>query len=146
VIRRAILLSEEQKRKASRLLEGFDATASAYLFGSTSVGCARSGSDIDIAVRVRNGVPSEERFEIRMALVSDLEPLFDAPVDVLVMNDASLAILYQVFSNGDPLFIRDPEEEEQFRVNRLKAFFDFRYYLDRDFDETERFFGKASRG
>ena len=140
------MLSEEQKRKASRLLEGFDAIASAYLFGSTSLGCARSGSDLDIAVRVRNGVPSEERFEIRMALLSDLEPLFDAPVDVLVMNDASLAILHQVLSYGVPLFIRDPEEEEQFRVNRLKAFFDFRYYLDRDFDETERFFRKASHG
>jgi len=146
VIRRAILLSEEQKKKASRLFEGFEDIASAYLFGSTSVGCARNGSDLDMAVRIRNGVPPGERFEIRTALLSDLEPLFDAPVDVLVMNDASLAILHQVFSNGVPLFIRDPEDEEQYRLNRLKAFFDFRYYLDRDFAETKRFFRKASHG
>ena len=38
------------------------------------------------------------------------------------------------------------EEEEQLRVDWLKAFFDFSAYLDRDFDEKERVLRKGRHG
>ncbi len=59
------------------------------------------------------------------------------------MNEASLVMLHQVFSGGIPLLIKNQEEEERFKLFKLKEFFDFKYYLDKDFTETKHFFESA---
>jgi hypothetical protein len=52
------------------------------------------------------------------------------------MNEASLVMLHQIISTGIPIFIKEAVAEEHFKVMKIKEFFDFRYYLDKDFSET----------
>jgi uncharacterized protein len=130
--------------KFAGAFEAYPEILSAYLFGSTATGHARTGSDVDIAVRLVAGLCAEERFQIRLGLMDRLEQRVDRSVDVVVMNDASLIMLNQIFSSGIRLFIRDPDDEERLKILKQKEFFDFRYYLDRDFEQMRVFFG-ASR-
>ena len=135
------VLSAQEKARLADMLGRQDALLSAYLFGSMSHGRTRKGSDADIAVRFQRGMPGDRRFEVRGELQSLLETYFNRTVDLVVMNDASLVLLYQVFSTGILLFARDPLDEEAFRLQKLKEFFDFRFYLSEDDTETARFFG-----
>jgi predicted nucleotidyltransferase len=130
-----------------RLAEAFECHAevlSAYLFGSTVGGHARKGSDIDLAVRLLPELSVEERFDLRLKLIEEIEKLVESTVDVVVMNDTALIMLHQIFSRGIPVFIRHPDDEERYRILKQKEFFDFRYYLDRDFSEMKRFFGATA--
>jgi len=140
------LLTSEQMRLLTEALASHGEILSAYLFGSRSLGCDHKESDADVAVRFADKDHMASRFEIQMALQAPLEAVFQGPVDIVGMNDASLIMLHQIFSYGMPLFIRDLEDEERFKWKKLKEFFDFRYYLDKDAVETKRYFEKADHG
>jgi uncharacterized protein len=130
----------------SKLAEAFEAypeVLSAYLFGSTATGHARANSDVDIAVRLASDLSAEERFQIRIELIERLEQLADRTVDVVVMNDSALIMLNQIFSSGIQVFIRNLDDEERLKILKQKEFFDFRYYLDRDFEQMKAFFGAS---
>lgn len=137
------MLSSEQKNRLPRILASHGEILSAYLFGSRSLGDDHRARDADVAIRFADELPRVTCFEIRTALLVPLEEIFQSPVEIVRMNDASLIMLHQIFSYGIPLLIRDPEDEEHFRWKKLKEFFDFRYYLEKDAAETKRFFGKA---
>ena len=72
--------------RIAETLEGHGDVLSAYLFGSTATGHARSGSDIDIAVRLAPRLDSQSRFQLRMALIDHIEKIVDRPVDMVVIN------------------------------------------------------------
>lgn len=127
-------------------VEGRHEVLSAYLFGSSATGHVRSGSDVDIAIRLVADLSTEERFRIRLELIECLEMRIDRNVDVVVLNDAAHILVNQVFTHGIPVFIRDPNDEERFKVLKLKEFFDFRYYLDRDFEQMREYFAGGGNG
>ena len=99
---------------------------------------------MDIAVRLVPGLSAEKHFQLRLELIDRIEKLVELTVDVVLMNDAGLIMLNQIFSHGMPVFIRGTEDEESFKVLKQKEFFDFRYYLDRDFDQMKRYFGATT--
>ncbi len=134
------MLSSREKKRLAEAIERHPGIISAYLFGSRSLGHARKDSDVDVAVRIADEVTAKSRFEIKLELQAHLEDLLHNPVDVVIMNEASLVMLHQIFSSGIPLVIKNQEEEEQFKLLKLKEFFDFKYYLDKDFAETKHFF------
>lgn len=114
---------------------------SAYLFGSVATGHSREASDCDIAVRLTTDLDPHQRFQLRLELIDRIEKILDRPVDIVIMNDAALLLIHQVFSAGIRLFVRDPADEERYNVLKEKEFFDFRYYIDRDFDQMRQYFG-----
>jgi predicted nucleotidyltransferase len=118
---------------------------SAYLFGSTVQGGARSTSDVDIAVRVDEALPNDACFDLKMQLIDDLEKCLGHKVDVIIMAHASLKMIRQILVNGELVFARDLEEELDYRLRKQKEFFDFKYYLDRDIQDTREFF-ESSHG
>jgi predicted nucleotidyltransferase len=130
--------------KLTSAIEAYPEVLSGYLFGSTATGHAHKDSDVDIAVRLVSGLSAEKRFQLRLELIDRIEKLVELAVDIVLMNDASLIMLNQVFSHGMPVFIRDTEDEEQFKLLKQKEFFDFRYYLDRDLDQMKRYFGATA--
>lgn len=140
------MLTSEQKEQLSRILTSHAEILSAYLFGTKSLGDDHRARDADVAVRFAEKTPVESCFDIRMALLIPLEKVLQSPVDIVQMNEASLIMLHQIFSYGIPLLIRDPEDEEHFKWKKLKEYFDFRYYVEKDAVETKRFFGKADHG
>ena len=125
----------------ARAIEGRQEILSAYLFGSMASGHARTGSDVDIAVRLETGLSVDERFRIRLELMESLEKKIDRIVDVVVLNDAALILVNQVLSHGIPIFIRDKNDEEILKVLKQKEFYDFRYYIERDFGKMAEYFG-----
>ena len=139
------ILLEPLLARLSPLIEAYPEVLSAYLFGSMATGHARKDSDLDIAVRLDPHLSSEERFQLRLELIDRVEKVVELSVDVIVMDDAALIMLNQIFSYGIPVFIRDVEDEEKFKLLKQKELFDFRYYLDRDFDQMKRYFGVTFR-
>jgi len=117
---------------------------SAYQFGSTVLGAENDRSDVDIAVRIEGTPSAEQLFELRLKLMDELEVIIDRPVDVVIMNRASLKMLRSIFTVGAPLFIRDPEAERHYKLLKQKEYFDFRHYIDRDITEMKRYFGATN--
>lgn len=139
-----IILTAPLLSKLARVIESYPKILSGYLFGSTATGHARKGSDMDIAVRLVPDLSAEKRFQIRLELIDRIEKLVDRAVDVVLINDVALIMLNQIFSYGIPVFIRDIEDEDNFKLLKQKEYFDFRHYLERDFDQMKCYFGAAA--
>ncbi len=140
-----ITLTKPLLSKLAAVFEASLEVLSGYLFGSTATGHRRKASDVDVAVRLAPGLSAEERFRIRLELIGRIEKLIERSADVVLMNDAGLIMINQILSNGIPVFVRDVQDEEHFKLLKQKEFFDFRYYIDRDFEQMKRYFGVSAR-
>lgn len=80
----------------------------AVLFGSFVAADRPDFRDIDIAVYFDPArVPADRRLRAALELGADLERrLPPYPVDILVLNDAPLAVAFRA-TQGEPLFARD---------------------------------------
>jgi predicted nucleotidyltransferase len=125
----------------SQIFHRTEEVRSAYLFGSVAEGVSNPRSDLDIAVRLEPELGAEEKHRIRMDLIAELEDLHERQVDVVVLNDASLKMIYQVFNHGKSVYIRRLEEEENFRLKKQKEYFDFQYYLEKERRDLRAFYG-----
>lgn len=94
----------------------------AYLFGSTARGTARPRSDIDVAVLLREDGSVLER---RLALMADLaEAMGTNRVDVVVLNEAPVALAYRVLRDGRLLLSRDERARIEHRVTTVDRYID----------------------
>lgn len=103
-------------------LERHDDVLVAYLFGSTARGTAGPLSDVDVAVLLQeDGDPLERQLdlvgEVSSAIGSDL-------VDVILLNEASIALAYRVLRDGRLIFSRDERARIQHRVSTVDRYLD----------------------
>jgi hypothetical protein len=70
-----------------------------------------------------------------------LENIFTHPVDIAVLNSASLVMIRQVLIHGVLLYTRDTKNEHAWTIQKRKEYFDFKYYLDRNRNELKSYFG-----
>jgi uncharacterized protein len=133
----------KSKKELLPLFEGYPAIRSAYLFGSAATGHAGPESDIDIAIRFAPEPSPESAFNLRLELMDKLENIFTHPVDIVVLNSASLVMIRQVLTHGVLLYAENPEKENSWAIQKRKEYFDFKYYLDRNRNELKSFFGVA---
>ena len=124
-----------------RLFDGYETVRSAYLFGSKVTGFATEKSDLDVAIRLALDASPEEAYGIRIALMDDLEAIFNCPVDVVILNSASLKLIHQVFRSGNPIYVQLPDEEHAYRIRTQKAYFDFQYYINKERSDLRDFYG-----
>jgi len=91
----------------------------AYVFGSQARGEATDRSDVDIAVHFPGDAPAA--FEL------------DVPsgIDLLVLNDAPLAIKGRVATEGVLLFQTDEAAQVHWLAMTRKIYFDEKYRMDR---------------
>ena len=105
-----------------------------YLFGSQAKGKSGPLSDLDIAVllKIRQGQgTSKTAFWKRLELASDLMHACRRPdVDVVLLDEATPLLAYQVVRAGKLLYERDHFHRIEFEVGALKRFFDFRPFLE----------------
>lgn len=90
----------------------------AYVFGSQARGEATDRSDVDVAVHFPGDAPTA--FEL------DVPP----GVDLLVLNDAPLAIKGRVATEGFLLFQQDPSAQVHWLAMTRKIYFDEKYRMD----------------
>lgn len=118
---------------------------SAYVFGSVALGLATDRSDLDIAVRLDPALNAQDAFDLRLALIDEVEALIHRPVDVVVLNAASLKLIYQVLVDGRLIYTVDPDAEEDYRIQKRKEFFDFQYYIGDEKKALVEFFESGER-
>ena len=118
----------------SRLREYFEANARGvvcvYVFGSVARGTARGRSDIDVAVLLERDPPPKLAGSA-VSLGGDLERYLGYPVDLVVLNRASVDLVHRVLRDGLLVFDPRPRERIQFEVCARNAYFDLKPVLDR---------------
>lgn len=99
----------------------------AYLFGSLASGNAGALSDIDIAVFFDDTITDGRglTYSPECELSSDLEQILGQPVDLAVLNTASVFLRYQVLKKGELLFCRSEKERIQFHEETIRSYLDF---------------------
>lgn len=98
----------------------------AYLFGSLASGSAGVLSDIDIAVFFDETIDGrKEAYGPECQLPPDLEQILGQPVDLAVLNTASVFLRYQVLKKGELLFCRSEKERIRFHEETIRSYLDF---------------------
>ena len=99
--------------------------ASVYLFGSEAEGRSHRESDVDVGILLdRCRHPSaRDRFETRLALISELERgLKGRTVDVVILNDAPPQLGRHIATRGRRIYCSDTELDHAFvRDAQLRA-------------------------
>ena len=104
-------------------LEG---VAAVLLFGSHARGQAGPLSDVDVAVLIDASVPHATYPGTRLKLMGDLaEQLGHDDVDVVVLNEAPLALAYRVLRDGVLVYCRDRDHSVQFKARTVSQYLDF---------------------
>lgn len=95
--------------------------AVAYLFGSHARGTASALSDVDVAVLLAERWAPERHLEL---LDAGADVVGSARADVVVLNDAPVALAYRVLRDGRPLFVNDERARVQHWVHTVDRYLD----------------------
>lgn len=103
----------------------------AYIFGSRVDGTAGRDSDLDIAVLFDRKLAKNQRFNLRLLLMSRLEKFFGLKIDLVVLNDVNSVFLkYIISSEGRLIFSSSEDEYLDFECMAMNEYFDFKDFLD----------------
>jgi len=120
----------------ARLREFFAANAeregiaAAYLFGSVARGTAGPKSDVDVGI-LYSADPPLTLDGLGLELEGELEKILRVPVQVVVLNHASVDLLIRVLRDGKLLVDRDRSTRIRFEVKTRFEFWDLEPYLRR---------------
>jgi predicted nucleotidyltransferase len=97
----------------------------ASVFGSRATGRAHPRSDVDVAVWLDPGLEPARRLSTRLALERALAAVCPGgPVDLVVLNDAPLALRHRARAEGRPFLDRDPRTRVRLETDSLIAYLD----------------------
>jgi predicted nucleotidyltransferase len=102
--------------------------AAAYLFGSMARGTAGPRSDVDVGILYSENPPLTLE-GLGLDLEGDLEKLLRLPVQLVVLNHASVDLVIRVLRDGKLLVDRDRSRRVQFEVRKRNEFWDLEPYL-----------------
>lgn len=97
----------------------------AYLFGSQSQGNPGPLSDVDIAVLFPSDVKPSERFSKHLFLLHDILHLLETSnLDLVILNDAPIAICFNVIREGKILFSQNRPLQVRFEETVIRDYLD----------------------
>lgn len=102
-----------------------------YLFGSQATGKAGPLSDVDVGILPSEMLSSDERFDLRLKLMSSLADAFDVnDVDVVDLTDrgASTLIRFNAIQPSVVIFDRHPQRRKRFEFETMRDYFDQYFY------------------
>lgn len=104
----------------------------AYIFGSYAQNRIRGNSDIDIAIYLKKKIEIDTYFEMKMNLTEALKK----EVDLVILNDATPLLKYEIHKNKILLFSHNKTLEIQYKVKTLFEYSDMKKYLDLSYKRT----------
>ena len=108
--------------------------AFAYLFGSHATGRATARSDIDVAVHLapEDSVEGIDHLTLRIELAGRLERHLGAgPVEVVVLDDAPVALAGRVREHGRLFYCVDDVQRVRYESRISREFHDFSIHEER---------------
>jgi predicted nucleotidyltransferase len=108
-----------------------------YLFGSHAGNKATRLSDIDIALYLDEKLNSNERFEFRLKLISEVSTVIKTDkIDLIILNDSPLLLSFNVVHDGIIICANDEKKRIQFETKIMSFYFDQQYYFKRHAQAT----------
>ncbi len=109
--------------------------ADVYVFGSQLTGFKRKGSDFDIGVRFKKGLPKEEiRGRIYGNLFSDLSLCFvGKPIDLVFIDEVPLHFQFKIVAEGELIYSNDMDNSLNFLERTVNYYRDYKYFIDEFF-------------
>jgi len=98
----------------------------AYLFGSYAQNTATSSSDIDLAVLLSRDKSSSSEF-YRKLITAIRDNIGTERFDLLILNNASPSIQYEVINTGKVIYARSKQEQEHFEMKTRQKYLDTAY-------------------
>jgi predicted nucleotidyltransferase len=96
-----------------------------FIFGSEAMGIARAASDVDIALLLKEVLPSEKRLSLKLKVANKLSCILGREIDLVILNNAGNLLKYQVVSKGKLIFERHKGLAKKFKLNSVKEYFDY---------------------
>lgn len=110
----------------AQALETVPEVIAAYVYGSVARGNATSLSDVDVAVLVSDGLPSEHRAELIRRLITLLERSVPGRrFEVRLFDELPVSIRGRVVSEGVRVVDRNREIRVRAEVRTRMEYFDF---------------------
>ncbi len=105
-----------------------------YLFGSQATGKVNHRSDYDFGVLFDQKIPSSERFDLVISLMSFLGGVtgFGDRVDVVDLNSAYLRFRFEATAQRGDIYYRSREVRDAFEQKTMDEYYDYVYYLKRN--------------
>ena len=98
----------------------------AYLYGSFAKETNNKLSDIDIAIYIdENEKPPSSYFGYRSDLISEIQKYNKKEIDLVILNDVSISIAYNVFKEGKLLFTKSKKIKTNFHEKIINKYLDF---------------------
>ncbi len=113
----------------STLLNQSHFISNALVFGSYASGKNSNLSDIDIAIETTREIDILEMGN----LISILQSELNIKIDLVILNNLyknSPLLAYNVYQNHQIIFIKDREKYQNFKLNALHNYLDFKPIID----------------
>jgi hypothetical protein len=101
-----------------------------YLYGSKSIGIDHPRSDVDLALLLKVEVDRLRYSDYRLKYLSKLNKFFKGKLDLVVLNQVSPLLQFQVLQKGTLLYDRNPDRRAELEIKMLN-----RYYISKRFYE-----------
>ncbi|MCS7201744.1 MAG: nucleotidyltransferase domain-containing protein [Dictyoglomus sp.] len=108
----------------------------AYIFGSFAKGNISNLSDIDVAILFSEDIPKENYFDLKLEisyLLLEILRELKRDVDLVILNDASLILKYQVIKYGEIIYKKDEKTRVDFEEETIKNYLDTKPIRDENF-------------
>ena len=103
-----------------------------YLFGSAVDDVVERARDIDLAISAEPRLDLSEIVQLR----AKVQGAVDANIDLVSLDDASIVLAKEVADRGVCLYARSPEAEAEFVVRARASFWDFKPFLDTQWENA----------
>ena len=97
-----------------------------FIYGSYAKGKQTSVSDIDIAVLTKNKLTRKESTEKRIQYSLSLSKLLKKNVDVVLLRDAPLLLRFNIFKEGEKVYVVDKKMVNDFKARAIVEYLDFK--------------------